>query len=136
MKYILTILLFISLAARSQDNVPMKDYVDMQNDLTRKIVEQQKEWSIRYSDAQLQALREATELVRLSLDEYKTVNNEWRGQIKDASQTYITQQTFFSVISAMGVIVGLLIAYTNLKKKDTEKFREGTKEDKIKKETA
>jgi len=70
--------------------VTMKEYVDMNI-----------EWSQKYSTAQLAALEKANELVRLSLQEYKTVNNEWREQLKASNSTYVSWQAL------IGLVIGL-----------------------------
>lgn len=85
--------------------VTMKEYVDMNI-----------EWSQKYSAAQLAALKEANELVRLSLQEYKTVNNEWRGQLKDQSQTFVTRG---ELILATTTLLGLFWGYSR-HKRDSE----------------
>lgn len=80
----------------------MKEYVDMNI-----------EWSQKYSAAQLAALKEANELVRLSLQEYKTVNNEWRGQLKDQAGTFVTWQALLALVVG---ISGFLFGYANYRK--------------------
>lgn len=108
-----------------QSSVSMKEYVDLQAQLAKERTDLNHVWSARYNDAQLAAIKEANELVRLALEEYKTVNNEWRGQMRDMQEDYITKQTFFSVIGAMGVIFGLFIGYMNFIKQKNEKTRAG-----------
>lgn len=107
MKYALTILLLLNVAYGQTVNdlrptVTMKEYVDMNI-----------EWSQKYSAAQLASLKEAQELVRLSLQEYKTVNNEWRGQLKDQAGTFVTWPALIGLIFG---ISGLLFGYQNFKK--------------------
>jgi hypothetical protein len=87
----------------------MKEYVDMNVD-----------WQQKYNNAQLASLKEANELVRLSLQEYKTVNNEWRGQMKDQTSTYVTKSELWLAVST---IISLTIAALGLlsrRKRETE----------------
>lgn len=98
---VLCLLMFFSFAQTVADlrpTVTMKEYVDMNI-----------QWSQKYSEAQLAALKEAQELVRLSLQEYKTVNNEWRGQIKDQTQTYVTRS---ELLLAITTLLGLFWGYS------------------------
>lgn len=83
--------------------VTMKEYVD--NNVS---------WVQKYNDAQLAALKEANELVRLSLQEYKTVNNEWRGQIKDQTGTFVTKSELWLAVST---VISLVIAALGLMSK-------------------
>lgn len=82
--------------------VTMKEYVD--NNV---------EWQQRFNNAQLASLKEANELVRLSLQEYKTVNNEWRGQLKDQAGTFVTWPALIGLIFG---ISGLIFGYANYKR--------------------
>lgn len=82
--------------------VTMKEYVD--NNV---------EWQQRFNNAQLASLKEANELVRLSLQEYKTVNNEWRGQLKDQAATFVTWPALIGLIFG---ISGLIFGYANYMK--------------------
>lgn len=113
MKTIVAILcIFIYLNCVSQTvndlrpTVTMKEYVDMNV-----------EWSQKYSAAQLASLKEANELVRLSLQEYKTVNNEWRGQLKDQAGTFVTWPALLGLIFG---IAGLIFGYSNYKKNQSQ----------------
>lgn len=90
--------------------VTMKEYVDMNVD-----------WQQKYYTAQLNAQKEANELVRLSLQEYKTQNNEWRGQLKDQAGTFVTWPALLSLIFG---VAGLLFGYSNYKNSQIKK-REG-----------
>lgn len=85
----------------SQETVPIKEYIDMQ-------VKLNVEWSQRYNDAQLASLKEANELVRISLQEYKTINNEWRGQLKDQAATFVTRG---ELILAVTTLIGVFFAF-------------------------
>lgn len=105
MKILFCIILCLSLTALSgqtvndlRPTVTMKEYVDMQVD-----------WQQKFNNAQLLSLKEASELVRLSLQEYKTVNNEWRGQIKDQTQTYVTRT---ELILAVTTLLGIFWNYS------------------------
>lgn len=104
--FIVLFLLSVSCIAQTVNDlrptVTMKEYVDMNI-----------EWSQKYSAAQLAALKEANELVRLSLQEYKTVNNEWRGQLKDQAGTFVTWQALLAMIFGVS---GLVFGYSNYKK--------------------
>jgi hypothetical protein len=114
-KLIFISILFLSIACHSQTvndlrpTVTMKEYVDMNVD-----------WQQKYNNAQLASLKEANELVRLSLQEYKTVNNEWRGQMKDQTSTYVTKSELWLAVST---IISLTIAALGLlsrRKKETD----------------
>lgn len=113
MKLILFILLFLQWSTGSaqtindlRPTVTMKEYVD--NNVS---------WVQKYNDAQLAALKEANELVRLSLQEYKTVNNEWRGQLKDQAGTFVTWQGLVGLIFGLA---GLLFGYSRYVKDKRE----------------
>jgi hypothetical protein len=114
-KLICISILFLSITCHSQTvsdlrpTVTMKEYVDMNVD-----------WQQKYNNAQLASLKEANELVRLSLQEYKTVNNEWRGQMKDQTSTYVTKSELWLAVST---IISLTIAALGLlsrRKRETE----------------
>lgn len=108
MKLILSILLLFTLNLSAQtETVTLKDYVDVNI-----------EWSKRYNDAQLAAFKEANELVRLSLQEYKTVNNEWRGQLKDQAGTFVTWPALLSLIFG---VAGLLFGYSSVMSRKRER---------------
>lgn len=107
MKLFVTILTLLSVSTGYgqtvndlRPTVTMKEYVDNNID-----------WVQKYNSAQLASLKEANELVRLSLQEYKTVNNEWRGQLKDQTGTFVTKTELWLAVST---IVSLLIAALGL----------------------
>lgn len=113
MRFLLTILLLPILSASFSQTVndlrptvTMKEYVDMNVD-----------WQQKYNNAQLASLKEANELVRLSLQEYKTVNNEWRGQLKDQTGTFVTWQALIGLIFGLA---GLLFGYSRYVKDKRE----------------
>lgn len=133
-RLLLMSLLLLCLSGYSQNTVPMKDYIDMQSRLQQQQFELNREWNIRYNDAMLAAQKEANELVRLALDDYKVHSNEYRLQLKEQAGTFVTKTTFFSILGVLLTVIGILLGYINSKKKESEKFREGTKDDKIKKE--
>lgn len=107
-KTFVIVLIFISFTCISQTvndlrpTVTMKEYVDMNI-----------EWSQKYNSAQLAAFKEANELVRLSLQEYKTVNNEWRGQLKDQAGTFVTWPSLVGLIFGVS---GLFFGYSRYAK--------------------
>lgn len=116
-KIILILVLSLSIGGYSQTvndlrpTVTMKEYVD--NNVS---------WVQKYNDAQLAALKEANELVRLSLQEYKTVNNEWRGQIKDQTGTFVTKSELWLAVST---VISLVIAALGLMAKRRGEKSEG-----------
>jgi hypothetical protein len=106
MKTLLTILFFIPIAGFSQ-SVSLKDYTDMQ-------VQLNKEWTLKYMEAEVTSLRRYTDAQALSIsDAISKANaandirfasiNEFRGQLRDQASTFITRTELWT-------IVGLLIA--------------------------
>lgn len=118
MRIAFTILLLLNVAVGQTVNdlrptVTMKEYVDMQNQFIKEMAQLNTDWQQKYNVAQLTALKESSELTRLALLEYKTVNNEWRGQLKDQAGTFVTWQALIGLIFGLA---GLIFGYANFKK--------------------
>lgn len=85
--------------------IKTKDYIDNQN-----------KWLKKYTEAEFKSVREAVgkvettnkdsvdKLERTNAD-YRSTQNEWRQQIKDASSMYITRREVWAVVLLLVTII-------------------------------
>lgn len=110
----------------------MKDYVDQQVQFAKERADLNKEWMQLYMDAELQAVREAVNKANAANEKRFEGVNEFREQLKDQAGTFITRGELWGWLIALAGVTIAVMGYA-ARKKENIKFREGSKEDKIKK---
>lgn len=76
---------------------------------TRKYVDNQVSWLKSYMDAEIRAVREAVNKVEATNIQKFESQNEWRGQFKDQTSTFLTRREFWGGVLA--IAIALLALY-------------------------
>lgn len=93
--------------------VSMKEYVDMQIEMTQKITQ-----------LQVDNINENVIRANLAMEKRLDAINEFRGQLKDQAGTFITRDALWGWALA---IVGLILAYLNYVNRKSANNNSGTK---------
>ena len=92
------------------ETVTMKEYTDKQDQLN-------KEWSIKYMDAQFENIRDNVNKALANMDKRMDGVNEFRAQLKDQAGTFITRSELFGYVIGLA---GIVFALINLQRKKIE----------------
>lgn len=118
------LLILISVLCQSQTEreatVPMKDYIDMQAELNRQLAICRSEANRTIADVQFQNISDNVNKANTANEKRFEGVNEFRQQLKDQANTFITRGELFAWIMA---IIGIFFGYSNWKRgqqKETE----------------